>query len=81
MDQRDTVPIPRPPGYPLVGNITDIDPELPISSLSNLAKQYGEIFQLTTFGMTRTFIASQALLNEVCDEVCARPKGSTWVGC
>ena len=42
VDVRDTVPIPGPKGYPIVGNITDLDPELPIASLQNLAKQYGE---------------------------------------
>jgi len=42
IDMRDTMPIPGPKGYPIVGNITDLDPELPIASLQNLAKQYGE---------------------------------------
>ncbi|KAI7188379.1 cytochrome P450, partial [Hortaea werneckii] len=68
IDMRDTVPIPGPKGYPIVGNITDLDPELPIASLQNLAKQYGEIFSLTIFGKKRVFIASQRLMNEICDE-------------
>ena len=41
IDRRDTVSIPQPAGWPLVGNITDVDPELPIQSLINLGKQYG----------------------------------------
>lgn len=68
VDRRDCEPIPAPPGYPLVGNITDVDPELPIQSLCNLADQYGEIYSLTTFGKRRVIIASQKLVNEVCDE-------------
>lgn len=68
MDKRDCTPIPQPPGYPIVGNLTDVDPELPIQSLCNLADQYGEIFSLTTFGKRRIIITSQALANEVCDE-------------
>jgi len=43
IDPRDAVPIPHPPGYPFVGNIFDIDPELPIVSLQNLVKQYGKV--------------------------------------
>lgn len=68
VDTRDCEPIPHPPGYPLVGNIADIDPELPIQSLANLADQYGEIYSLTTFGKKRIFVTSQRLANEVCDE-------------
>ena len=67
-DKRDCVPIPQPPGYPFVGNVTDIDPVLPIDSLCNLGDQYGEIFSLTIFGKRRTFITTQALADEVCDE-------------
>ncbi|WPG99486.1 Hypothetical protein R9X50_00230100 [Acrodontium crateriforme] len=68
IDKRDTVPIPQPPGYPLLGNLSDIDPELPIASLQNLAKQYGDIFSLTLLGHRRIFISSQKLVNEACDE-------------
>lgn len=41
MDERDTIPIPQPPGYPIIGNVSDIDPEVPIQSLGHLARQYG----------------------------------------
>ena len=43
IDTRDTVPIPQPRGYPLVGNITDVDPEQPTLSLMNLAREYGKL--------------------------------------
>ena len=68
MDIRDTVPIPQPRGYPLIGNITDIDPELPIDSLCNLADQYGEIYSLTIVGERRIFVSTVKLMNEICDE-------------
>lgn len=68
VDQRDCVPIPQPPGYVFVGNITDVDPELPIQSLANLADQYGPIYSLTTFGKRRIIVTSQELVNELCDE-------------
>ena len=41
IDSRDTVEIPGPRGYFLVGNITDFDPEQPTLSLMNLSREYG----------------------------------------
>ncbi|KAJ9627966.1 hypothetical protein H2203_003185 [Taxawa tesnikishii (nom. ined.)] len=61
-------PIPQPPGLPIVGNINDIDPELPLLSVMNLADQYGEIFKLSLMGKERMIYTTVALLNEVCDE-------------
>ncbi len=43
-------PIPSPPGLPFVGNVDAIDKDLPLQSLHLLAKQYGDIYQLTMFG-------------------------------
>jgi len=43
----EAVPIPGPRGLPFVGNLTDIDPELPIASLWNLSKQYGTLWVTT----------------------------------
>jgi cytochrome P450/NADPH-cytochrome P450 reductase len=40
-DTADTVPIPSPPGWPLVGNAFDIDFELPLRTFQNFAEQYG----------------------------------------
>lgn len=37
-----TVPIPSPPGLPLLGNIKDINPELPLESFNQMADKYGE---------------------------------------
>jgi hypothetical protein len=37
-------PIPQPPAYPLLGNITDVDPENGTASLMHLADKYGELF-------------------------------------
>jgi hypothetical protein len=34
-------PIPGPPGYPIVGNINDIDPADSFTSLGRLADTYG----------------------------------------
>ena len=42
-------PIPEPPGLPLLGNIADIDEELPLASLSAFADKYGKTW-LTQLG-------------------------------
>ncbi|GKT82131.1 bifunctional p-450:NADPH-P450 reductase [Colletotrichum tofieldiae] len=54
-----TVPIPEPPGWPLLGNILDVDMELPLLSLCSLAEKHGQTFVV---------VSSYALVNEVCDE-------------
>ncbi|TFK87927.1 cytochrome P450 [Polyporus arcularius HHB13444] len=61
-------PIPSPPGLPFVGNVDAIDKDLPLQSLHLLAKQYGDIYQLTMFGDTRIIVNSSALMSEVSDE-------------
>jgi cytochrome P450/NADPH-cytochrome P450 reductase len=43
-------PIPQPPTIPFLGNVKDIDGELPIRSYFLLAQQYGEIYQLSLLG-------------------------------
>lgn len=63
-----TEPIPSPPGLPILGNLTSLNPEGPIQSMAQLADQYGPIFQLKMLGRTVTVVSSNALVNEVCDE-------------
>jgi cytochrome P450/NADPH-cytochrome P450 reductase len=63
-----STPIPRPPGLPILGNIAQVDKELPTVSLHNLHLQYGEIFQISMLGKTRTFAASQRIVHELCDQ-------------
>ncbi|KFZ01289.1 hypothetical protein V500_00823 [Pseudogymnoascus sp. VKM F-4518 (FW-2643)] len=62
------VTIPGPAGYPMIGNLADVDPSNSIESLGRLADTYGEIFKLNLLGEERLFISSQALVNEICDE-------------
>jgi cytochrome P450 / NADPH-cytochrome P450 reductase len=45
-----STPIPQPPGVPFLGNINNLDRELPLRAHIQLQKQYGEIYQLTIFG-------------------------------
>ena len=79
-----TEPIPGPRGLPFLGNIRDIDPVDTIKSLGLIADTYGAfasfvttypahhysgpIFKLNVAGVEKIFIASQALLDEVCNE-------------
>ncbi|KAK3338569.1 putative bifunctional P-450:NADPH-P450 reductase [Neurospora tetraspora] len=64
----ETVPIPGPPGLPLVGNAFDIDTEFPLGSMLNFANEYGEIFRLNFPGRNTVFVGSQKLIHELCDE-------------
>ena len=45
-----TIPIPSPPAVPFLGHVGAIDKDLPLKSISLLAQQYGEIFELNIFG-------------------------------
>ncbi|KAJ5161058.1 Oxidoreductase FAD/NAD(P)-binding [Penicillium capsulatum] len=62
------IPIPGPRGVPILGNLYDVDSEVPLQSMIGLAETYGEIFRLETFGRSRVFISSHELVDEVCDE-------------
>ncbi|CAE6533625.1 unnamed protein product [Rhizoctonia solani] len=63
-----TTPIPRPPGLPIIGNLTSVDPDVPTKSLILLAKQYGEIYRLRVLNDKFVCIGSVALAQEVLDE-------------
>ncbi|KAJ5692456.1 Bifunctional cytochrome NADPH reductase [Penicillium macrosclerotiorum] len=68
MSASKEIPIPGPKGVPILGNIYDIEPEVPLNSIDLLADNYGPIFRLTTFGSPRVFVSSHELVDEVCDE-------------
>ncbi|CEL62386.1 NADPH-ferrihemoprotein reductase [Rhizoctonia solani AG-1 IB] len=63
-----TTPIPQPPTVPFLGNVGDIDAELPSKSLTLLTKQYGEIFALNLMGRPVVAVSSVRLAQEVLDE-------------
>ncbi|GLA29977.1 hypothetical protein AnigIFM63604_011514 [Aspergillus niger] len=62
------VPIPGPKGVPFLGNVYDIDQEMPVRSFELMADQYGPIYRLTTFGLSRVVVSTQELVDEVCNE-------------
>ncbi|MBA3389364.1 MAG: cytochrome P450, partial [Rubrobacter sp.] len=62
-------PIPQPPGYPVLGNLFDIQgAETPIQALMKLAGQYGPIFQLRVGPNRLIIVSSFDLVDELCDE-------------
>ncbi|KAM5348455.1 hypothetical protein ACJ41O_008279 [Fusarium nematophilum] len=63
----EIVPIPEPPSYPLIGNLPEFTGN-PLADLTRLADTYGPIFRLHLGGKNPTFVSSNALVNEICDE-------------
>ncbi|KAG5662283.1 hypothetical protein KAF25_004701 [Fusarium avenaceum] len=63
----ESVPIPEPPGYPLIGNLGEFTTN-PLSDLNRLADTYGPIFRLHLGAKSPIFVSSNAMINEVCDE-------------
>lgn len=60
--------IPGPRGIPFLGNVLDMDMEVPIRGLERLADQYGPIYQITLKG-ARTIVCSSAdLMEQLTDE-------------
>jgi cytochrome P450/NADPH-cytochrome P450 reductase len=60
--------IPEPKGIPILGHVSSIDPNAPVQSLMQLARDLGPIYRLETFGRKITVVGSQELTAELCDE-------------
>ncbi|KAK4445413.1 cytochrome P450 [Podospora aff. communis PSN243] len=60
--------IPEPKGWPIIGNILDIDLSFPLSSFLKFSDQYGDIFRIRFPGRNVVFVSTQALVHELCDE-------------
>lgn len=65
-EARDKIPSPR--GLPIIGNVLDIQDEVPIHGLEHLIDIYGPILKLNLLGNERITVASVELLEELCDE-------------
>ncbi|KAK4244447.1 cytochrome P450 [Corynascus novoguineensis] len=64
----ETIPIPGPPGLPLVGNAFAFDSDLPLRTFQDFAEEYGEIYRLNLPSGTTVVVSSQALIHELFDD-------------
>ena len=58
-----------PKGLPLIGNLLDLQDEVPLHALERLADIYGPVFKLAVMGQERYFVSGFDLFDE--------PVGST----
>jgi cytochrome P450 / NADPH-cytochrome P450 reductase len=63
-----TAVIPGPKPRVIVGNLFDIQDEVPIHGLERLIDIYGPIVKLTLGGNERLFVGGFDLFDELCDE-------------
>ncbi|KAI0198880.1 bifunctional P-450:NADPH-P450 reductase [Astrocystis sublimbata] len=69
MAESTVTPVPSPPGFPIVGNATQIDPRAQNRSFAEFADKYGEIYRLNLPGnRTAIICSSYRLIDELCDE-------------
>ncbi len=61
-------PVPQPPLKPVIGNLSQIDGDMPIQSLMGLARTYGPFFKMRVLDHEFYVTSSQELANELCDE-------------
>ncbi|KAH0600561.1 hypothetical protein MHUMG1_01559 [Metarhizium humberi] len=66
-EMAEAVPIPEPPGLPLIGNLGEFS-STPLQDLKRLADTYGGIFRLHLGTRPVVFCSTNELVNELCDE-------------
>ncbi|KAJ8133538.1 hypothetical protein O1611_g91 [Lasiodiplodia mahajangana] len=60
--------IPQPPGWPVLGNALDIDPDVFLLSMKSMGARYGEIYRLHLGGKAQVVLSSYRLVAEALDE-------------
>lgn len=61
-------PIPGPKGYPIIGNLLDLQDEVPLHALERNADIYGPIYKLKIGANERTIVSGFEIFDELCDE-------------
>lgn len=67
-DPKSAPPLPRPPQKPVVGNMLDINPTMPVQSLISIAREMGPIFEMDMMGKPFTVVSGFSLVDELCNE-------------
>lgn len=65
-EARNNIPSPR--GLPFLGNVFELESDLPIRELHRLLSVYGPIVKLNILGQEQIIVGDVALLEECCDE-------------
>lgn len=60
--------IPGPRGYPVIGNIFDLQDEVPLHAVERIANIYGPIVKLHVLGREAIMVSDFELFDELCDE-------------
>lgn len=60
--------IPSPKGLPFLGNILDLQDEVPVKAMERLADIYGPIFKVNTLGRETIIVSGFDVFDELCDE-------------
>lgn len=63
-----TATIPSPRAYPIIGNLLDLQDEVPIHALERLVDIYGPIFKFKIGAREQIVVGDYELFNELCDE-------------
>lgn len=63
-----TTPIPSPRGYPIIGNLLDLQDEVPLNAIERLLNIYGPIVKFSARGIETVVVGSFELFDELCDE-------------
>ncbi|KAK7993410.1 hypothetical protein PG989_006791 [Apiospora arundinis] len=63
-----TEPIPAPPGLPFIGNILDLQDEVPFFAIGRLLDVYGPIVKFKVMGSEKIVVGNFELFDELCDE-------------
>ncbi|KAF9461958.1 cytochrome P450 [Collybia nuda] len=65
LSQRATSSLPGPSGWPIIGNLLDLNVEYLYATCDKWKKQYGDVFQLSVLGGTMVVIGSADAANEL----------------
>jgi cytochrome P450/NADPH-cytochrome P450 reductase len=63
-----TEAIPQPKAWPIIGNLLDLQDDMPLHALERLGDIYGQIFKFQVRDHETIVVTSYDLFNELCDE-------------